>query len=82
MQYRRIKKAGLYLSELSFGTWLHGSARIEDKLGSPALIPYEQGIKCLKAAVEEGVNYFDTAPGYSGGQSEALLGDFPNIKSS
>jgi aryl-alcohol dehydrogenase-like predicted oxidoreductase len=76
MQYRRIKRVGLYLSELSFGTWLHGSAGKEDKLGSPALIPYEQGIKCLKAAVEEGINYFDTAPGYSGGQSETLLGDF------
>ncbi|MFW9914153.1 MAG: aldo/keto reductase [Candidatus Thorarchaeota archaeon] len=76
MQYRRIKKAGLYLSELSFGTWLHGSAGKEDKPGSPALIPYEQGITCLTAAAEAGINYFDTAPGYGGGQSEALLGDF------
>ncbi|MFX1517519.1 MAG: aldo/keto reductase [Promethearchaeota archaeon] len=76
MQYRGIKKAGLYLSEISFGTWLHGSAGKEDKPGSPALIPYEQGIKCLKTAVDEGINYFDTAPGYGGGQAEALLGDF------
>ncbi len=76
MQYRRIKRTGLYLSELSFGTWLHGGAGKEDRPGSPALISHEQGIKCLTAAVDAGINYFDTAPGYGGGQSEALLGDF------
>jgi aryl-alcohol dehydrogenase-like predicted oxidoreductase len=35
----------------------------------------ETAFDCLKAAYDAGVNFFDTAETYSGGQSEVVLGE-------
>jgi aryl-alcohol dehydrogenase-like predicted oxidoreductase len=36
---------------------------------------YEEGIELARAAYEKGINFFDTAPGYSNGLSERIIGE-------
>jgi aryl-alcohol dehydrogenase-like predicted oxidoreductase len=36
---------------------------------------YEEGIELVRAAYEKGINFFDTAPGYSNGLSERIIGE-------
>ena len=64
MNYRRLGSAGLKLSEISLGTWVN--------FGGPA--PEADALNCLTAAYEAGINFFDTAETYSGGEAEAVLG--------
>jgi aryl-alcohol dehydrogenase-like predicted oxidoreductase len=37
--------------------------------------PIETAFQCMKVAYDAGVNFFDTAEGYAGGQSEVVLGE-------
>ncbi|MFX0062431.1 MAG: aldo/keto reductase [Candidatus Hermodarchaeota archaeon] len=53
MKYRNLGKWGLKLSEVSIGTMYYGS-----------YIPKEQAIRCLKEAVDQGINYIDSADRY------------------
>ncbi len=64
MNYRKLGKSGLQVSELSFGSWLNFA-----KLGSNDSME-----KCMKYAYENGVNFFDNAEGYVYGKSEELMG--------
>lgn len=65
MKYRKLGNTGLSVSEVSFGTWAiggdWGSSRDED------------GLKGLQLAMEQGVNFFDTADVYGSGHAEELL---------
>jgi voltage-dependent potassium channel beta subunit len=64
MQYRRLGRSGLKVSELSFGSWVtFGNQMDED----PAR-------ECMAAAYDAGVNFFDNAEVYAGGQSETVMG--------
>ncbi|OGT38042.1 MAG: alcohol dehydrogenase [Gammaproteobacteria bacterium RIFCSPHIGHO2_12_FULL_37_14] len=64
MQYNKLGKAGIKLSEIAFGSWITFSKQI----GQPE-------IKALMhAAFDEGVNFFDTAESYAHGEAEILLG--------
>jgi voltage-dependent potassium channel beta subunit len=67
MEYRRLGRSGLKLSVLSFGSWVtFGNAnQIETA---------HQAAECLAAAREAGVNFFDNAEAYSGGESERVMG--------
>lgn len=65
MEYRRLGKAGLKVSELSFGSWItFGSSldlnRVKD---------------CIRTARDAGINFFDTAEEYADGHAELLLGE-------
>jgi len=64
MKYRRLGRAGLKVSELSFGSWVtfHNQA----DLGL--------AVEMLAAAYESGVNFFDNAEVYAQGKSEELMG--------
>jgi len=64
MQYRNLGKSGLKVSELSFGTWLTFGKQIEDNVAEQLMIK----------AYEAGVNFFDNAESYQGGQSEIVMG--------
>jgi voltage-dependent potassium channel beta subunit len=65
MNYRRLGKSGLKVSELSFGSWItYGNQMGED-------IARE----CMAAAHDLGVNFFDNAEVYARGQSERIMGD-------
>ncbi|MFB3881927.1 MAG: aldo/keto reductase [Armatimonadota bacterium] len=63
MRYRRMKKAGLEVSEIGFGTWGMGGGwgRKDD----------EEALRALRRALDLGVTFFDTALGYG---SEPILG--------
>ena len=63
MRYRRMRKAGLRVSEIGFGTWAMGGGwgRKDD----------EEALRALRRALDLGVTFFDTALGYG---SETLLG--------
>lgn len=64
MQYNKLGKAGIRLSEISFGSWITFSKQI----GLPE-------IKTLiHTAFDRGINFFDTAEGYAHGEAETLLG--------
>jgi aryl-alcohol dehydrogenase-like predicted oxidoreductase len=65
MRKRRLGHSDLEVSELSYGTWLNvadGARR-------------QQAIRCVHAALEHGINLFDTANQYGAGEAERLLGE-------
>ena len=66
MEYRSLGRTGLSVSALGFGCGNVGGLMVR---GTPA----EQE-RAVARAIELGVNYFDTAPSYGGGQSEQNLG--------
>jgi voltage-dependent potassium channel beta subunit len=67
MEYRRLGRSGLKVSVLSFGSWVtFGNA---DQLSTA-----QQAAECLSAARDAGVNFFDNAESYSGGESERVMG--------
>ena len=65
MNYRELGKTGYKVSEISFGAWAIGAAwgNVKD----------DESIAALHAAVDAGVNFFDTADVYGDGHSEKLL---------
>lgn len=65
MEYRPLGKTGLKVSAVSFGTWAIG--------GSWGNVNDEDALAGLAAAIERGVNFFDTADVYGDGRSERLL---------
>src|SRR5262245_3732736 len=64
MQYRRVGRTGLQVSVLSFGSWVTFGPQLEGGTAED----------CLQAAYEGGVNFFDNAESYAGGQSETIMG--------
>jgi voltage-dependent potassium channel beta subunit len=67
MQYRRLGRSGLQVSVLSFGSWVTFG-------NSNQLETAQQAAECLSAAKDAGVNFFDNAEAYSGGESERVMG--------
>ena len=71
MQYRRLGRSGLQVSALSLGSWV----TYHTQVGTPA------ATEMLAAAMDAGVNFFDNAEVYAGGQSEVLMGEaFKTLK--
>lgn len=64
MNYRRLGKSGLQVSELSFGSWITFGNQIQDGT-SEAL---------MKMAYDAGINFFDNAEVYAAGESERVMG--------
>lgn len=65
MNYRQLGNTELNISELSFGTWGIG--------GQWGKTDDEESLRALDRAMDEGVNFFDTADVYGDGHSEELL---------
>lgn len=65
MEYRELGNTGLKVSELSLGTWGIG--------GDWGKINDEDALKSIQYAIDQGVNFFDTADVYGNGHSEELL---------
>jgi len=65
MNYRRLGRSGLKVSEISLGSWLTYGGTVDAKVSH----------RIVRAAWELGVNFFDTADVYSGGQAEVVLGE-------
>ncbi|MHB1987199.1 MAG: potassium channel beta subunit family protein [Acidimicrobiales bacterium] len=64
MEYRRLGRSGLKVSLLSFGSWVTFGPQLDDNLA----------MSCLSAARDAGVNFFDNAEAYAGGESEVIMG--------
>ncbi len=64
MQYRRLGRSGVKVSVLSFGSWVTFNSQLDD----------DKALACLQAAYDGGMNFFDNAEIYAGGESEAIMG--------
>lgn len=65
MEYRRLGKTGLPVSELSFGSWITFGNQINDGVSE----------RLMDIAYEAGVNFFDNAEVYAAGASEVVMGE-------
>lgn len=78
MKYRRLGKTGLNVSALGFGCMrmpiVGGIQLATDVFDGSKPIDEEAATQLIHTAIERGVNLFDTAYGYHGGQSEPFLG--------
>lgn len=64
INYRRLGRSGLKVSELSFGSWVTFGTQIDRK----------KAVDCMGMAYEAGVNFFDNAEVYAQGESEIIMG--------
>ena len=67
MKYRQLGKTGFNVSEIGLGTWQVGGT-----WGQP--FDADLAERTLLAAIDQGVNFIDTADVYSGQQSERVVG--------
>ncbi|MEZ4721665.1 MAG: aldo/keto reductase [Flavobacteriales bacterium] len=65
MEYRRLGKAGVQVSALSFGSWVTFGNQVDKKIAQ----------ECMEYAYDNGVNFFDNAEVYAKGQSEIVMGE-------
>jgi len=65
MEYRTLGRTGLQVSSLCLGTL---------NFGTPT--PEEEARRIMQASLDVGINFFDTADSYNGGESERILGRF------
>ena len=65
MQYRRLGRSGLQVSELSLGSWVTYHNQVD--VGAAK--------EMLAVAFDAGINFFDNAEAYAGGQSEVVMGE-------
>jgi aryl-alcohol dehydrogenase-like predicted oxidoreductase len=65
MKYRKLGKTGFEVSEVSLGTWQIGAS-----WGS---VSEKDAIGLLHTAIDNGINFFDTADVYGDGRSERLI---------
>jgi aryl-alcohol dehydrogenase-like predicted oxidoreductase len=64
MEFRRLGRSGLNISELSYGNWLTHGSQVEE----------DQAQACIKAALDAGITTFDTADVYANTAAESVLG--------
>ena len=64
MEFRRLGRSGLNISEISYGNWLTHGSQVEE----------DQAHACVKAALEAGITTFDTADVYANTAAESVLG--------
>ena len=65
MEFRRLGRTGMKVSEISYGNWLTHGSQVEA----------EAAHACVKEALEVGITTFDTADVYAGTKAEAVLGE-------
>ncbi|MFP4636368.1 MAG: potassium channel beta subunit family protein [Nitriliruptoraceae bacterium] len=65
MQYRRLGRSGLKVSVLSFGSWVTFKSQLD----------VDNARACMAAAYDAGVNFFDNAEAYAGGDAERIMGE-------
>jgi aryl-alcohol dehydrogenase-like predicted oxidoreductase len=57
------------ISKLGFGGWQLGSK------GTWGQMSFDEGVALVSSAIQQGITFFDTAPGYSNGVSEQIIGE-------
>lgn len=71
MQYTRLGRTGLQVSRICLGMMTYGTPAWR-----PWILDEEASRPLVRQAVDLGINFFDTADLYSGGESEVLTGRF------
>lgn len=64
MQYNRLGKAGLRISELSYGSWVTFGKQVG----------VNDAKTIMHAAYDHGINFFDNAEAYAQGEAEIIMG--------
>jgi voltage-dependent potassium channel beta subunit len=64
MEYRRLGSAGIKVSALSLGSWVTYKNQVD----------VDAAATMIKTAYDAGVNFFDNAEAYAGGESERIMG--------
>ena len=64
MKYRRVGRSGLTVSEIGYGNWLTHGAQLDER----------QSTECVRAALDAGITYFDTADVNAETRAESILG--------
>jgi len=64
MKYRRLGRAGMKVSEVALGAWLTFGGSVDEDVTR----------RCVKAAIDNGVNFLDNADIYAGGDAERVVG--------
>ena len=64
MRYRRLGQSGLRVSELSLGSWVTYHTQVD----------VDAAVELMAAAYDAGINFFDNAEAYAGGQGEVVMG--------
>lgn len=72
MQYTRLGNSGLVVSRLAFGVMTFGHG--EGQLGAVWKTGQDDANALVQRSLDAGINFFDTADSYAGGQSEIMLG--------
>ena len=65
MEFRRLGRSGMKVSEISYGNWLTHGSQVEA----------DQATACVQAALDVGITTFDTADVYAGTKAESVLGE-------
>lgn len=65
MHYRRLGRSGLKVSEISLGAWITFGNQIDQ----------QAAIDLIHTAYDQGINFFDNADMYAGGQAESVMGE-------
>ena len=66
MEYRPLGRTGVSVSQLCLGAMMFGAFGNSD---------HDDAVKIIHKALDAGINFIDTADGYSGGESEEILGE-------
>src|SRR5438046_305902 len=74
MEYAVFGRTGQRVSRLAFGGGPAGVANYLVRSDTSSHEVQAQSERAVRRAVERGVTYFDTAPGYGGGISESVIG--------
>jgi aryl-alcohol dehydrogenase-like predicted oxidoreductase len=69
MRYTQLGKTDIQVSILALGCWAFGGGNVWGEQDD------QESINTVHAALDMGVNFFDTAPAYGGGRSEEVLGN-------
>jgi aryl-alcohol dehydrogenase-like predicted oxidoreductase len=64
VEFRRLGRSGLTISEIAYGNWLTHGGQVEE----------DAALACVRAALDAGITTFDTADVYAGTRAEAVLG--------
>lgn len=68
MNHRPFGNKGVEVSEIGFGAWAIG--------GSWGQQSESDSLEALETAIDQGINFIDTAAGYGEGKSERIIGQF------
>ncbi len=74
MEYRKLGKSDLDVSLIGYGAWALSKKGWGD-------VDEKEALKTVQKAIENGINFFDTAPVYGFGKSEEILGTIlPSVR--